>query len=250
MTPAQPPMGWANTTLGWGIVLLTAAQTVVVLRFAGVPEIPLPRSSARATTVLLWNREQVHAAFMGVPETRRDVLEQDVRDAFQSVAQRSLPAPQYRLAEWREPSRWLTNPPPVPPVSAAPAPISHESFPTLASAPKTDARPAASRQTSILAGGALADRSWVKSPVIAPWRGPENPGVTRFEAAVNPQGWIVVLRVSEGSGSREADDAALAALRDSLLSPLPGAPKKPSFEAASMAWGTLAIHWGLPPSGS
>lgn len=245
MTPAPPSLGWNNARMAWGILLLTAAQAIVVLRFAGVPDIPLPRSNAPTSTVLLWTREQTEAAFMGVPGSRRDVLERDPADPFQSVAQRSLPKAQYRLAEWREPDRWLTNPPSMRPVPSQPATAPISLAPVAAPA-RVEARPAASRQTLVLPGGALASRAWLRPPVLPPWPGQESPGVTRLEVAVNPQGWLVVLRIGEGSGSRDADDAAIAALRNAMFSPLPGAPKRPSFDAAGLAWGTLAIAWGLP----
>ncbi len=249
MTPAQPTMGWTHGRMAWGILLLTAAQAVVVLRFAGVPDIPLPRSSAGSTTVLLWTREQSEAAFTGVPGARRDVLERDPADPFQVVAQRSLPAPQYRLAEWREPDRWLTNPPsmrPVPfPWATVPGALASVAIPA-----RVDARPAASRQTVVLPGGGLAGRPWLQSPILPPWPGQESPGVTRLEVAVNPQGWLVVLRVAESSGSREADDAALAALRNAVFQPWPGAAKRPSFDTGGLTWGSLTIAWGLPTPGS
>lgn len=244
MTPAPPSLGWNHSRMAWGILLLTAAQAVVVLRFAGVPDIPLPRSNTPSSTVLIWTPEQAEAAFTGVPGSRRDVLERDPGDPFQAVAHRSLPTPQYRLAEWREPDRWLTNPPSMRPVPSQQAAVPIGIAP-VAPPSRVEARPAASRQTVVLAEGPLAGRTWWKPPVLPPWPGQESPGVTRFEAAVNPQGWLVLLRISDGSGSREADDAALAALRNAVFSPLPGAPKRPAFDAG-LAWGTLTVAWGLP----
>jgi hypothetical protein len=249
MNPPGPTLGWSNARLAWSIVLLTAVQCAVVLRFGTVPEIPLPRSAPHGRTTLLWSTDQMEQAFVGVPRSRRDVLERDPGDAFQSVALRSVPAPEYRLAEWREPDRWLTNPPVLRPVDVA-RPALPDSSAASTPPPRVLARPAASQQTRMLLGGALSGRAWLKPPVLGPWPGPESPGVTRLEAAVNPQGWIVVLRVSDGSGSRDADDAALAAFRSALLVPEPGAPKRPSFDATRLAWGTVTVAWGLPPSGS
>ena len=239
--------GWHPRLLAAAIGVLTVVQSLVVLRWAAVPDIPLPIRPAEVSTTLLWSTRQVESAFVGVPRARRDMLERDPEDAFQSMARLSLHGAEYRPAEFREPDRWLTNPPSLPAIAmGTPQPRSDapEAFRPPAS---VLARPATSRQTASSLGGTLASRRWLKAPVLGPWPGPETPGTTRIEVAVNRQGWFVLARVSESSGSREADDLACKSLHDALLTPEAGAPPRPRFGTEDLAWGTVSIEWGLRP---
>ena len=247
MTPAPPPpLGWTRPRMAAAIVVLTALQAVVVLRFSAVPDIPLPSHPPGAQTALLWSTDQVEAAFTGVPKARRDLLERDPEDPFQDVARRSIPKADYQLAEFRDPTRWLTNPPTIQPVPL-PSPPTGPAVVPNPPLPSPQAHPIVPRRSLVLPGGPLAKRPWLQAPPLSSWPGPDSPGTTRFEAAVNPQGWIVVLRVSDSSGSREADDLGRESLLPALFAPLPGAPKRPSFDASQLTWGTITIEWGLRP---
>lgn len=240
------PAGWSSTSLATAIVVLTALQAAIVLRFGSVPEIPLYHLPSPGITTLLWDPRQVGAAFVGVPTARHDVLEQDPQDPFQAVARLSIPSAEYQLAEFRDPTRWLTNPPALrPPIIVEPASAATTTPRSLPPPLSADARPVASRATLVVRGGGLSRRAWLQEPVLGPWPGPDSPGTTRLEAGVNQQGWIVVLRVSESSGSAEADDRARKVILQSLFAPGPGAPKRPSFKAADLSWGTLSVEWGM-----
>ena len=246
MSTAPQNLGWPTSRLAFAIFFVTAFQAFVVLRFAQVPAIPLLARPPMAATTLLWDPAQVEAAFAGVPANRRDLLERDPSDAFQSIARRSVPKAEYRLAEFRDPARWLTNPPALDVVGTPapiPLPIPSPSTPERLGVTVPDATPSS---TVVVTGGTLARRPWLKPPVLGPWQGTETPGTTRLEVAVNPQGWIVLLRVSESSGSREADDIACRAIRESLLSPAPGAAKRPAFSTQSLEWGTFTVEWASP----
>lgn len=245
-TAPPPPIGWTRLRLAVAILLLTTLQAVVVLRFSAVPDIPLPAHPPSSQTSLLWSPSHVESAFTGVPKARRDLLERDPDDPFQFVARRSIPKAEYQLAEFRDPTRWLTNPPPLQPVPLPSVPSQPTVLPNPP-LPAPQALPIVPRRSLVLTGGPLAKRPWLKPPSIASWPGPDSPGTTRFEVAVNPQGWLVVLRISESSGSREADDLGRESLLPALFTPLPGAPKRPSFDAAQLTWGTLTIEWGLRP---
>ncbi len=244
--PGDP--GWPASRLAVAIVLLASLQAFVVLRLAHVPAIPLHAVNPIPRTTLLWHPAQIESAFAGVPANRRDLLERDPSDPFQSVAKRSSPKADYRLAEFREPTRWLTNPPSLPHIAAPPVPPSPLPSSPIAAHPPVSVPGASPGSTLVIPGQSLAQRRWLKPPVLGPWQGTEIPGTTRLDVAANPQGWIVLVRVSESSGSREADESARRAIKEALLSPEPNAARRPTFAANELQWGSFTVEWALPPS--
>lgn len=249
MSAAAPNRGWPLPRIFLGIALLTAAQAAIVGWVGLVPGPPPARTATAPETTLLWDATHREIAFAGVPPSRLDTFARHPSDPFQSVASGSLPRTEYRLAEWREPLRWLTNPvvlnsvaakaPPTPPrpISAARPPV-----------PTPEVRPLVATQTTVQVSDNAATRAWLKPPALGPWEGSELPGTTRIEAAVNPQGWIVMARVTESSGVKAADEQARQAVKAALFKPEPGAPRRPAIGSTNVAWTTITINWTSQPA--
>ena len=174
---------------------------------------------------------------------------QDAGDAFQQVALDSIPKAEYRLQEWQEPTRWLTNPAVLIPVRVRAV---EESERELTAArppvPATPVRSLVSRETLVESQGTSLKRGWKREPVLGPWTGSEVLGATRIDIAVNPQGWVVLAQVVESSGSREADELARQAVRAALMNTLPDAGKRPEFDAARLESGSVTVHWSTQPA--
>ncbi len=249
MNPGTPSSGWSATRMGLLAALLTGVQFAVVVNVGRVPDAPPRVITGPAQTMLVLEEELVKQAFAGVPRSRLDVLAQDRGDAFQAVALGALPKAQYRLAEWREPTRWLTNPvalPPVrvPSVTAASRELSAAKPPV----PMSAVRGLVSTQTLMELSGKAATRAWKQAPVLGPWTGSEVLGATRLDVAVNPQGWVVLAQVAESSGSKEADEVARQALRQALFYPLPGAKRRPEFASTNLEWVSVVVQWSTQPA--
>lgn len=247
MNASSTSAGWSGPRIAVLIGVATIVQTAVVLQVGLVPDIPLKTTRPRGQVSMLWTTGQVEAAFEGVPGARLDVLERDGADAFQRVARQSVPPPEYRLAEWREPKRWLTNPVALPRVETASAvTMTHSLEAAHSPLPGVPTRPLVAEQTRVTVEGGLAGRPWRSRPVPGAWTGGETPGITRMEIAVNPQGWVVMAQVIESSGSKSADDAARRAVASALFAPVPGASRRPEFVLAQLEWGQVSVHWTLP----
>jgi len=215
MNPGTSASGWSVTRMGMLAALLTAVQFAVVVNVGRVPDAPPRVITGPAQTMLVLEEELVEQVFAGVPRSRLDVLAQDRNDAFQAVALGALPKAQYRLAEWREPTRWLGL---------------------------------VSTQTLLEVTGKAATRAWKVAPVLGPWTGSEVLGATRLDVAVNPQGWVVLIQVAESSGSKVADDVARQAVRQSLFHPVPGAKRRPEFGSTNLDWVSVAVQWSTQPA--
>lgn len=247
MNASSSSPGWSGARIAVLTGIATVVQTVVVLQVGLVPDIPLKTARPRGHVSMLWTTSQVAAAFEGVPGSRLDVLERDSADAFQQVARQSVPPPEYRLAEWREPNRWLTNPVVLPTVESAPAVTAAHPLDTAhPPLPGVPTRALVAGQTRVTVAGTLAGRSWRSRPVPGAWSGGESPGVTRMEIAVNPQGWVVMARVTESSGSKAADEGARRAVSAALFEPMAGATRRPEFAPSQLEWGQVTVDWAAP----
>lgn len=246
MTPEvpAPAFGWSRMRLGVLTVLLTAVQFVLVVNVGRVPGPPPVLEPPRGEVTLVLDGEQAQVVQEGLPPARLDVFGRDREDAFQRVAFASVPKSEYRLREWVEPSRWLTNPTVLAPVRMPAVP---DAVRDLGSArPPTPPTPVAglvARENLVEVEGAPRRRGWKVPPVLKPWAGTEPTGPTRLEVSVNPQGWVVLAQVSGGSGSREADEMARLAIRAALVEPVAGAGRKPEFEPEKLETGMVTVHW-------
>jgi TonB family protein len=227
---------------------LTVVQAVLVVSVGRVPDLtrPIVRKSPEAMLVL--DAAHVENLFAGVPRSRRDVFGRDPDDPIQAVALRSLPRPEYRVAEWREPTRWLTNPSTLQAVRVPDVkPSALELTATRPRVPATWVRSLVSTQTLIEVHGRSEARRWKLPPTLGPWTGSELLGSTRLDVAVNPQGSVVLSQVSESSGSRAADEQALEAVRKAQFQPVPGAGRRPEFGSTQVEWVTVNVHWATQP---
>ena len=247
--PLEPTLGWSRTRLLLSAAVLTAVQFVVVVNVGHVPDPPRALRAEQGEAMLVLDEEQAAVVVAGLPRARLDVFGQDAGDAFQQVALHSVPKAEYRLQEWQEPTRWLTNPAVLVPVRVR-AVMESERDLTAARppVPATAVRSLVSRETLVESHGATVRRGWKKAPVLGPWTGAEVLGATRIDIAVNPQGWVVLAQIVESSGSREADELARQAVRAALMNPLPDAAKRPEFDAARLESGSVTVHWSTQPA--
>jgi hypothetical protein len=235
-----------------GALILTVVQALVV---GSLGRVPVPKTRPPTAPIhasLVWDPSLVADLVSGIPRSRLDVFERDPGDPFQRIAISTLPPPQYRSAEWREPTRWLTNP--VAWSGIRPNPV----LPTIRSTDSTDStrprfpesgvRSLAPTNTVTEVIGDLALRAWNTPPVTRPWPGTELLGTTRLHVAVNPQGWIVLIEVAESCGSGEADDLARQTIRQALFKPLNPSSPRPEFETSILEWGTVLVHWSTQPT--
>ncbi len=249
MNVSEPAQGWTTSRLVLGALVLTLAQAAVVSRVGRVPT-PITRPPAAALEAwLVWDPVLVDEAFAGVPQSRLDIFGRDPLDAFQKVAVSALPPPRYRSTEWREPTLWLTNPVswsgirPVPPVVGTV--LSDSTRPAF---PQSGVRNLAPTNTFVEVTGDLVSRAWKTAPLTRPWPGTEQLGSTRLNLAVNPQGWVILVKVAESSGSREADELARGMVSKALFKPDSSAATQPEFGAEQLSWGTVLVHWSTQPT--
>lgn len=249
MNSPPPALGWTPARLVLGALALTMVQAVVVSRLGKVPASITRTAPAALEAWLVWDPALVAEAFAGVPQSRLDTFGRDPLDAFQKVAVSTLPPPRYRSAEWREPTRWLTNPVAWSGIRTVPAVVgTTPSDSTRPAFPKSGVRNLAPTNTLVEVTGGLVGRAWQTAPETRPWPGTEQLGSTRLNLAVNPQGWVILIEVAESSGSREADEAARGMLSKALFKPDPSALAKPEFGADHLSWGTVLVHWSTQPT--
>ncbi len=74
------------------------------------------------------------------------------------------------------------------------------------------------------------------------WTGQDSPQPTRIEFAVNRSGIVVTARTTLSSGSREADAAALAAVRTIRFRPRTASPGAGLLAPESLIWGLVTLH--------
>lgn len=248
MSAGASNAGWSAARMSLLAAVLTGVQFAVVVNVGRVPDAPPRVITGPAQTMLVLEDALVEEAFAGVPRSRLDVLAQDRSDAFQEVALRALPQAEYRLAEWREPTRWLTNPVAmsavrVPSVMSGGREMSAARPPV----PPSAVRGLVSTQTLVEVAGSAATRAWKLPPVLGSWNGTEVLGSTRLDLGVNPQGWVVLAQVVESSGSKAADDVARQAMRQALFQPLPGARRRPDFGSTNLDWISVTVQWSTQP---
>jgi len=242
--PPAPDTGWSLPRMALLALVLTVVQAVLVVSVGRVPDLSQPIAARAGEAMLLLDAAQVENVFAGVPRSRLDVFGRDPGDAIQTVALRSLPRPEYRLAEWREPTRWLTNPATFPSVRVpAVAAGDRELTAARPSVPASPVRSLVSTQTLVEVRGRSGARTWKTPPTLGPWTGSELLGSTRLDVAVNPQGWVVLSQVTDSSGSKAADELALMAVRKAQFQPVPGAGRRPEFGSIQMEWVTVNVHW-------
>lgn len=90
----------------------------------------------------------------------------------------------------------------------------------------------------------------IPTPIGAPlrdievpaWTGQDSPQPTRIEFAVNRAGIVVAARTTLSSGSREADAAALAAVRATRFQPRAGRNGADILAPESLTWGLATLH--------
>lgn len=244
-----PAAGWSLPRMALLALLLTGVQVVLVVTVGRVPDLSRPIAARTGEAMLVLDAAQVENLFAGVPRSRRDPFGRDPDDAIQKVALRSLPRPEYRLAEWREPTRWLTNPSTFPSVRVpAVSTGDRELSAARPSVPVSTVRSLVSTQTLVEVRGRSETRAWKIPPSPGPWTGSELLGSTRLDVAINPQGWIVLSQVTDSSGSKAADELALMAVRKAQFQPVPGAGRRPEFGSGRLEWVTVNIHWATQPT--
>lgn len=246
---SEPATGWSRGRLLLSAAALTVVQLLIVVNVGQVPDAPQPLRPDGGEEMLVLDAQQVAEVVAGLPQARLDVFGQDAGDAFQRVALDSIPKAEYRLQEWQEPSRWLTNPVAMVPVRArAAVELARELTAARPAMPLTPVRSLVSRETLVESHGTPLERGWKKAPELGPWTGSEVLGATRIHVAVNPQGWVVLAQIVESSGSREADEVARRAVRAALMNPLPDAGRRPEFDAARLESGSVTVHWSTQPA--
>lgn len=82
----------------------------------------------------------------------------------------------------------------------------------------------------------------VRAAEVPPWNGPEAPQATRVEFAVNPDGAVVAARTTLSSGSREADSAALEAVRRLRFEARVRRTGLASLDPEPLVWAVATLH--------
>jgi TonB family protein len=157
-------------------------------------------------------------AWMRKPETRLEVSREfpplrflSYADAQSAVDRRAVPMPA-RLAAHARP-----QPQPTLPVAPPPAP----------------------EPSSRLAAEGFGERALLGVPELPPQRHNDVVGRTVVQAAIDADGQVVSSRVVAPSGSRKADNDALALARGMRFEPLPGLAER----TGEVTWGKLIFHW-------
>jgi TonB family protein len=239
-----PSPGWTVGKLVWVSLLTTGLQAGIVLLLAQVSATGPGRRPEPVQWGWVWGGESGALVSGGGFGAQGEPFS-DIRDPFQRSARAALPRPQYQFAEWSAPARWLSNSPVVLAIPKAPAELPPRSL-DVAQPRRESPLPTAllaSQTTVQVVGGGLADRAWERVPTPGSWEAADLPGTTRVAVRVNPQGWVITARVVSGSGSAAADEAARAAVAGAQFRPLPGAARRPGFQAADLVAGEVVIHW-------
>jgi TonB family protein len=167
------------------------------------------------------------------------------RSGFAAEAARALPKVDYEISGRRDVPGFLGAGPDGSRLGQVPRlPRPTPAFRNDPPAPESSApsnRIAASRGLAELSvppsiGAPLRD---IEAPA---WTGQDSPQPTRIEFAVNPAGIVVTARTTLSSGSREADAAALAAVRTTRFRPRTGRPGVGLLAPESMIWGLVTLH--------
>jgi TonB family protein len=166
---------------------------------------------------------------------------------FSGAAERLRPGQAYTIETFKAAPRWLGMDPSAQrlgqaaPLAAIPPKAERLPVPAMPLASKP--APLVSASTVVATGAALGGRALLKIATVPPPVGEVLPASV-VEVGVNPWGQVIVARLIGSSGSPTVDQAAVAAARGALFSPLPGRLKAAESALTELQWGRLNFNWG------
>ncbi len=251
MNPLPPePMSWSRPRWWWTIGGLLAAQVLLVFLF----------SNRAPISVRPLSRTPVFRLVAATPaeEHVREVLA--VRDptlfalvnarGFSGAAWLQAPPAEYRPAPWTEPPRLLsleasalgrafaqfiqTN-------LVATESLAGQSEPLVI--PPRILQELAATQSVVQMEGDLARRPLRFLPSLPLQQHNDILTNSIVQIGVNPSGYPESARLLSGSGSKKADQEALAIAKAARFAPLPGLPASGTVAGADLTWGKLFFQW-------
>ncbi len=252
--PAPTSEGW--TPRRWMVVIffIAALQVGMILRLTRWPSLdPAPVAAGGGIRLSLSVPEQ-DPDWAWAPDPRLFASRDPV--GFSGLADRALPAPEYRLAEWSASPRWLTaaagarrlgNMPVIP----APAPASRAFAPLVGPLPSTNTPLVLAGASGVSFRGDLAGRPFDAEGNLPTLTGADALAATVIELAVTPSGDVLLTRLVASSGDPEADRVALVWIRALRFAPI--GPDEPDLspggsEAAPWEIGEAVVVWHVAPS--
>jgi len=250
--PASEPR-WSR--LNWVLVIgiLAGAQVGILLGFARWPVLPtVPPTSLAGFSLTLGSVGNSTSAIDSWTADPRQFALPDPA-GFSGVAERALPVPEYRLAEWSSRPHWLGASPQPERLGAAPTlahpPISTSPQPSLSRPPGDTSTPLVlPRQSTASLRGNLGGRAFTALSALPTALGSDVLAGTVIELAVSPGGEVMLTRLASSSGNREADVTALDWARTLHFAPT-GPDSSPSLSNPT-TWtsGELVVVWHVQPS--
>lgn len=173
-------------------------------------------------------------------------------NGFSGVAKRSMPQPEYRVAEWSGRFRWLEvsddasrlGSPGKPQVPS----IRHTLDPLEVKSASANSTPLVLQpKTVALLRGPLRDWSFSNQQPLPSITGTEILPPTILELMVSQDGDVILTRLISSSGHRDADALALNWTRTMRLAP--PKPALPSLSITPSNWtqGELIVDWNVEP---
>jgi TonB family protein len=101
----------------------------------------------------------------------------------------------------------------------------------------------AATQSVVQIEGDLAGRSLLSLPPLPIQQHNDILTNSIVQAGVNPSGYPESARLLSGSGSKKADQAALAMAKAARFAPLPGLLAPGAVDRADLTWGKLIFQW-------
>lgn len=233
-----PAPGWSSRQWLGLAALLAAIHAGGFWLIARFP--PGPRLDPAESFGLTWS-----------PESLEDPVSSPTRFAlpeaggFSGDAARALPPVVYGWGRTEPRASFLPADPSganLGPAPATPPPPTRSTQVAVIPPPTDTATRMSLTEAQVEILGGLARRGLARPLKLASWTEGDSPQATRIEVAVNPWGEVLTARITVGSGSKNADLAALEAVRNARFQPLAQVGRSDLLQADPLVWGMVCIH--------
>jgi len=248
---------WSKRQWSYAIVSAGIAQVALILFFGGRPQAPLasPRFNTDVySAVDPWSAQQLaqlptlnDPALFALPSLQ----------GFSGSAWLTFAPPEHRLNDWTEPARWLALNPTwladrfahlAAGSSPAPLLIADKPLPRPTGLDVPVPNAPLATQSDLHVEGELAQRPLLAPLELRSWPPTEPLTNTIVQLLVDATGRPLTATLLTESGSKEADQYALAQAKSAQFEPL-RRPKEMSLPDPRLSWGKLVFQWAaLPPA--